>query len=294
VKYAFYPGCTAESTAWDFDLSTRAVCRALGVELEEIRDWVCCGATPAHATNASLAVALPVINLQKACAMDVPVMTACAACYSRLRSANYKVRNEPAERERTERITGTPYAGDVEVHQILDVLANHIGPEEIRSRVKAPLNGLRVACYYGCLLTRPPQVVAFDDPEHPTAMDELLAAVGAVPVPWPYKTECCGAGLSATHGDVVARLGHRLLTMARQAGAECLAVACPMCQLNLDLRQREATRAHGELPETPALYVTQLVGLALGLSAEELGLSALTIGPGPVLQARDAAGERTP
>lgn len=289
MKYAFYPGCTAESTAWDFDRSTRAVCRALDIELEDIPDWVCCGATPAHATSTSLAQALPVINLQKARIMDSPVMTACAACYARLRTANYKVRNEPAERERTERVTGTPYAGDVEVHQILDVLANHIGPEEIRARVKTPLNGLRVACYYGCLLTRPPQVVAFDDPEHPTAMDTLLAAAGAEPVQWPYKTECCGAGLSATHTDVVCRLGHRLLSMAREAGAECLAVACPMCQLNLDLRQRDAIKAHGDLPETPALYVTQLLGLALGLSADELGLSALTIDPGPVLEARDAA-----
>ncbi len=213
MKYAFYPGCTAESTAWDFDRSTRAVCRALDIELEDIPDWVCCGATPAHATSASLAVALPVLNLQKACAMDVPIMTACAACYSRLRIANYKIRTEPAEGQRTERITGTPYAGDVEVHQILDVLANHVGPEEIRARVVAPLEGLRVACYYGCLLTRPPQVVAFDDPEHPTAMDTLLAAVGAEPVQWPYKTECCGAGLSATHTDVVSCVGHRLVSM---------------------------------------------------------------------------------
>jgi len=277
VKYAYYPGCSLESTAWDFDRSTRAVCAALDVELEEIPDWVCCGSTPAHTTSASLAAALPVVNLQKAQRMGLPVMAACASCYSRLRTANHKVKSEPDERARVERITEAAYDGGVEVHHVLDVLVNRVGLEEIRFRVKRPLSGLRVACYYGCLLSRPPEVVAFDDPEHPASMEELLSAVGAEPVEWPLKTECCGAGLSMTNSAVVARLSHRLLLMARQAGAECLAVACPLCQVNLDLRQADARRAHGDLPDTPALYVTQLLGLALGLSPEELGLDALTV-----------------
>jgi heterodisulfide reductase subunit B len=136
---------------------------------------------------------------------------------------------------------------------------------------------MRVASYYGCLLTRPPEVVAFDDPEHPTAMDNLVDALGAEPVDWPYKTECCGASLSMTHVNVVTRLGHKLLSMARQAGAQCIAVACPLCQVNLDLRQADAAAAYGELPETPVMYITQLLGLALGLSAKELGLGTLTV-----------------
>jgi len=277
VKYAFFPGCSLESTAWDFDRSTRAVCRALGIELEEIPDWVCCGSTPAHASSALLAVALPVLNLQKARAAGLPVMTACASCYARLRTANHKVRHEPEDRRRTERITGKPYDGGVEVHHVLDVLVNHFGLEKIRAKVNQPLDGLRVACYYGCLLTRPPEIVAFDDPEHPTCMDDLAAAAGAEPVLWPFKTECCGASLSMTHAEVVGRLGHKLLSMARQAGAECLAVACPLCQVNLDLRQADAAKAHGALPPTPVLYVTQLLGLALGLSPQELGLEALSV-----------------
>ena len=277
MKYAFFPGCSLESTAWDFDRSTRAVCRALGIELEEIPDWVCCGSTPAHASSALLAVALPVLNLQKARAAGLPVMTACASCYARLRTANHKVRHEPEDRRRTERITGKPYDGGVEVHHVLDVLVNHFGLEKIRAKVNQPLDGLRVACYYGCLLTRPPEIVAFDDPEHPTCMDDLAAAAGAEPVLWPFKTECCGASLSMTHAEVVGRLGHKLLSMARQAGAECLAVACPLCQVNLDLRQADAAKAHGALPPTPVLYVTQLLGLALGLSPQELGLEALSV-----------------
>ena len=277
MKYAYYPGCSLESTAWDFDKSTRAVCRALGIELQEIPDWVCCGSTPAHTSNASLAVALPALNLQKARAMDLPVMTACASCYARLRTANHKIESDPHERERTGRITQTDYDGSTPVRHVLDALVNDFGLDAIRSKVQKPLSGLRVASYYGCLLTRPPEVVAFDTPEHPSSMDDLLAAAGAEPVEWPYKTECCGAALSMTATTVVNRLGHKLLSMAGRAGARCIAVACPLCQVNLDLRQGDSRKAHGDLPETPVLYVTQLLGLALGLSTEELGIGALSV-----------------
>jgi heterodisulfide reductase subunit B len=284
VKYAFFPGCSLESTAWDFDRSTRAVFDALGIELEDIPGWVCCGSTPAHASNASLSIALPVFNLQRAQELRSPVLAACASCYARLRTANYQVRNDPKQRQQAERITAEPYDGSVVVYHVLDALVNHLGLDAIRAAVRRPLAGLRVACYYGCLLTRPPEVVAFDDAEHPMAMDNLVAALGAEPVDWPYKTECCGASLSMTRSSVVSRLSHRLVDMARQAGAQCIAVACPLCQVNLDLRQADARKAHGELPETPALYITQLLGLALGLGAKELGLSALSVSADGLLQ----------
>ena len=277
MKYAYFPGCSLESTAWDFDLSTRAVCRRLGIELEEIPNWVCCGSTPAHSSNASLAVALPVLNLQKARTLGHPVMTACASCYARVRTANHLVRNELDERQRAERVTGKPYDGAVEVLHVLDVLVNRFGLEGIRQQIERPLTGLRVACYYGCLLTRPPEVVAFDNAENPTCMDDLAAAAGADPVTWPYKTECCGASLSITQSKVVGRLGRKLLLMARQAGARCIVVACPLCQLNLDLRQSDAAGLGDDIPPTPVLYITQLLGLALGISAKELGLEALTV-----------------
>lgn len=283
MKYAFFPGCSLESTAWDFDRSTRAVCRALGIELIDIPDWVCCGSTPAHATNASLAVALPAVNLRKAQDMKLPVLTACASCYSRLRAAEHAVRSDPAVRSRAERVTGKPYAGGVEVRHLLDVLVNGLGMDAIREKVRRPLKGLKVACYYGCLLSRPPEVVAFDDAEHPSCMDRLLSAVGAESVEWPYKTECCGAALSLTRSEIVHRLGHRLLSMARRAGAQALAVACPLCESNLDLRQADAAKAHGPIPETPVLYITQILGLALGLTSEEVGLDAHFVGAGKLL-----------
>jgi heterodisulfide reductase subunit B len=277
VKYAYFPGCSLESTAWDYDRSTRAVCGQLGIELEEIPNWVCCGSTPAHSSNASLAVALPVLNLQKAQAMGQPVLTACASCYARLRTANHQVRHETDQRERAERVTSKPYAGEVEVLHLLDVLVNRFGLEGIRRKVQRPLAGLRVACYYGCLLTRPPEIVAFDNAENPTCMDDLVSAVGAEPVLWPYKTECCGASLSITQSKVVGRLGRKLLLMARQAGAQCIVVACPLCQLNLDLRQSDAAKTGDDIPATPVLYVTQLLGLALGIPAKDLGLDALSV-----------------
>ncbi|UCD29984.1 MAG: CoB--CoM heterodisulfide reductase iron-sulfur subunit B family protein [Planctomycetota bacterium] len=284
MRYAFFPGCSLETTAWDFDRSVRAVCRTLGITLEDIPDWVCCGSTPAHTSNASLAVALPVMTLQKAKHMGCPVMTACASCYSRLRTANHKVCSDPDERQRAERVTGKPYDGSVEVRHVVDVLVNDFGLDNIRARVKRSLSGVRVASYYGCLLTRPPEIVAFDNPEHPSCMDDLFKAAGAEAVEWPYRTECCGAGLSMTEPDAVNRLGHKLVSMARQAGADCIAVACPLCQLNLDLRQADAAKAYGAVLPTPVLYVTQLLGLALGLSVGELGFNALTVSADSVLQ----------
>jgi heterodisulfide reductase subunit B2 len=283
MKFAYFPGCSLESTAWDFNRSTQAVCRALGIELQEIPDWACCGSTPAHSSNASLAVALPAMTLQNAQKMGHPVLTACASCYGRLRTANHEIRTSPDEQARVERITKKPYDGSVEVLHVLDVLVNRYGADAIRAKVQRPLEGVRVASYYGCLLTRPPETVAFDDPEHPTCMDKLVAAVGAQPVEWPLKTECCGAGLSITRADIVNRLGHRLVSMAQRAGADCMVVACPLCQTNLDLRQLDAAHAHGELPPMPVLYITQFIGLALGLSVVELGLNALTVSADPLL-----------
>lgn len=289
MNYAYFPGCSLESTAWAFDRSTRAVCRQLGIGLNEIPDWVCCGSTPAHASSDSLAVALPVLNLQKAQAAGLPVMTACASCYARLRTANQRVGADPEDRQRAERITGQAYDGGVEVRHVVDALVNQYGLEALRARVTRPLAGVRVACYYGCLLTRPPEIVAFDDAEHPTCMDELVSAAGAEPVDWPFKTECCGASLSMTHSEVVTRLVHKLLSMAQLAGADCLVVACPLCQVNLDLRQADAAKAHGELRPTPVLYITQLLGLALGLSSKDLGLEALTVSAKPLLAATAAS-----
>jgi heterodisulfide reductase subunit B len=285
--YAYFPGCSLESTAWDFDRSTRAVCAALGVDLVEIEGWVCCGSTPAHSQNASLAVALPAINLQKASAMNAPVVTACASCYSRLRFANHQVRSSASERGKIEEITGASYDGSVEVIHLLDLFTNRVGVSVIRKKIKRPLTGLKVASYYGCLLSRPPAISAFESADHPVSMDELNEAAGATAVQWPYKTECCGASLSLTDPTITSRLGNKLLTMARQAGADCLSVACPLCQSNLDLRQSDALAKSASTEPMPVLYITQLLGLALDLTPDALGLSALSVNADKLIKRRE-------
>ncbi len=287
MKYSFFPGCSLEKTAWDFSRSTTETLKALGVELEEIKDWVCCGSTPAHATDTTLAEALPALNLQKAAAGQ-PVMASCASCYSRFRIANHDMKNDPDKRARVEQVLGRPYDGDVEVRHVLDVLAHDVGLKAIEEKVTRPLKGIKVACYYGCLLTRPSKIVAFDNPETPMVMDDLVEVLGGEPVAWPYKTECCGASQAIPNPDVVARLGHRILAMAAEAGADCIAVACQMCQMNLDLGQRAAA-VYGALPDIPVLYATQLLGLALGLGPKELGLKALIVSADPLLEKLDKA-----
>ncbi len=278
MKYAYFPGCSLESTAWDFDRSTRAVCRALGIELAEIPDWVCCGSTPAHASSASLAVALPVLNLQKARAAGLPVMTACASCYARLRTANHKVRNSPEERQRAERLTGNRYDGGVEVRHVLDVLVNHFGLDAIRSRVGRGLSGLRAACYYGCLLTRPASVVEFDDPEQPRSMEKIVEALGGKTVDWNFRTECCGAGMTMASDQTVLDLSHKILSNAAAHGANCVVVACPMCHVNLDMKQPDIERKYGVEHRLPVYYLSDVAGMALGLEPEELGVNRHFVG----------------
>ena len=284
MKYAFFPGCSLSSTARDFGKSTYAVCERLGIELEEIPNWTCCGSSPAHASDDVLALALPVVNLVKAESMGCDVVTTCAACYSRLRTANDEMSRASDLRRRVDEATGARYRGTVRVRHLLDVLVNDVGIELIRDYVERPLAGLRVACYYGCLLTRPPDVVAFDDPEHPTALDRLMRAIGAQAVEWPCKVECCGAGLALTSPEVMQQLTFGILDMAEQAGAQCVAVACPLCQSNLDLRQRESARAGGRDLALPVLYFTQLLGLAFGLKPEALGLNKLVVSADVMLE----------
>ena len=284
MKYAFFPGCSLDSTARDFGKSTYAVCERLGIELEEIPGWTCCGSSPAHASDATLAVALPVVNLVKAEPMGCDVVTTCAACYSRLRAANDEMSHESEIRQRVDEATGAQYRGTLQVRHLLDVLVNDVGIDLVRDYVERPLGGLPVASYYGCLLTRPPKVVAFDDPEHPTALDRLMGAIGAQPVEWPCKVECCGAGLALTSPEVMRRLTYGILDMAEQAGAQCVAVACPLCQSNLDLRQRESAHVGGRELSLPIFYFTQLLGLAFGLEPGALGLNKLVVSADAVLQ----------
>jgi heterodisulfide reductase subunit B len=285
MKYAYYPGCSAHSTARDMHESCLAVAEVLGIELKEIEGWSCCGATAAHQTDRVLADALAAANLVLAGKMGLDMVVNCAACYNRTKTANYEVLSSPAIRARVSDALGEDYDGSVKVRHFVEVLLEDVGLSHLRKSLKGSLNGLRVACYYGCYLVRPPEVTGFDDPENPTSLDRLVAAMGGEALEWPGKVECCGGGLNLTRTDITVQLSGSIIQMARDSGADCITVACPMCQTSLDLRQKDIEKATGERYGMPILYITQLLGLCLGISPGKLGLARLMVAPSPVLKA---------
>ena len=282
AEYSFFPGCSLESTAKDFEMSTYAVAKALGIQLEELPDWTCCGSTPAHATDALLAASLPARNLAIAKKLGRDVIVCCAACYGRLAAANLAISEDTALQAEIAETIGMEYKGDVKVRHFLQVLSQDIGVREIKKNITRSLGGMKVACYYGCLLTRPKELSILDNPEDPQLMESLLSAAGASPIEWPYKTECCGASFSITRTDSVKRLCGDILRMAKESGAECIAVACPLCQSNLDMRQADIEQEAGKIG-LPVFYFTQLLGRALGVSDDALGMNKLMVDPSAVL-----------
>jgi heterodisulfide reductase subunit B len=284
MRYAYYPGCSAESTARDMHQSTLAVAAALGIEMIEPKGWTCCGATAGHQTDRVLAAALPAANLVKIKDMGLDCVVNCAACYNRMKVANHEIATESEIRSNVSDAIGRDYDGSVKIRHFIEVLIEDIGLEKISSAIKQPLKGLKVACYYGCLLVRPPKVVNFDDPENPKSLDKLVKAMGGEPIEWPYKVECCGGGLSLSRTDVVVNLTDSILGMAKSSGADCIAVSCPMCQVNLDLRQQDIKKETGRDYKIPVVYITQLLGLGLGISSKKLGFNKLMVPASNVLE----------
>jgi heterodisulfide reductase subunit B len=285
VKLAFYPGCALESSSKEYGDSALLVAEDLGIEIEPIPDWICCGSTPAHMSDHLLSLALPAYNLRLAQAMNADqVVVACASCYSRLRAANHAVSTDTAVRRKVAEVLGASYDGQVPVRHLLEVVEQAVRQPDFRKKLRQDLSGLKVASYYGCLLVRPPQITGFDDPEDPQMLDRVVEAIGGAPVDWRYKVECCGAALAFSRPEIVEKLSGEILEDAQHSGAEVVVVACPLCHSNLDLRQRDAERFLGVDLEMPVLYFTQLVGLALGRSGSELGLGKHMVDPLPVLR----------
>ncbi len=277
MRYAYYPGCSAESTARDMHQSTLAVAKALGIDLVEPKGWTCCGATAGHQTDRLLAVSLPAANLSKVQDMKLDMLVNCAACYSRMKVANHEISSHANIRQGVRDALDRDYDGSVKVRHLLEVLLEDVGLPAIKRAVTRPLNGLKVACYYGCLLVRPPKILKFDDPENPTSLDRLVTAMGGTSLEWPSKVECCGGGLSLSRTDVVVELSGSIIDMAASVGADCIAVSCPMCQVNLDLRQQDINRQTGKNYQIPIVYITQLLGLCLGIGPGELGFDKLMV-----------------
>lgn len=286
-KFAYYPGCSLHATAREYDLSTRKVSAALGIELVEIDDWNCCGATPAHSSNHLLSLALPARNLARAERSGFKVVVSpCSACSSRHKFVNKEINEDQELRLKVNKVLPYPYSGEVEVKNFLDMIFEIVCKDGFDS-VKKPLKGLRAVCYYGCLLTRPVNVTEFDNPDNPTSMDKILEVLGAEALPWFPKTKCCGGSFALGKVELVVERVGQILKAAKEIGAECIVLACPMCQANLDMRQGEIKRKFKVKYQMPIPYFTELLGVALGLSPDELGLNKHMIDPRPLLRSKN-------
>lgn len=270
MKTGFYPGCSLKGSSREYGESVVALARALGMPLEEIDDWNCCGASSAHAVDKKLSLALParVLALAAAQGMD-EVVVPCAACYNRLMSTRHTLEKDSALKGETEKIIDMPL-GDVRILNVMQWIERYAAPV-LAEKVVAPFRHT-VACYYGCLLVRPTKVMSGDRAEDPRSLDELMIKAGAKPIDWAFKTECCGGGLSISSTESVGRLSADVLGDAVSRGAEAVIVACPMCHSNLDMRRPYIDKYLGRKADIPVMYITQALGLAVGLGEKELGL----------------------
>lgn len=278
MKFAYYPGCSLESTACEYNASVLAAFEALGVSLQELEDWNCCGASSAHSMNQDLALALPARNIAIAQKSGLDVVMPCAACFNRHKMADHALKNDPQKRAMLEGTINFKYTGDINVLALLDVIANKIGLNQVKSCVKKPLTGLKAVSYYGCLLVRPPEITQFEDPDNPQIMDRILETLGAEPRTWSYATDCCGGGLSLTKPTAAARMVSKLADRAAEAGAQAIVTSCPLCQINLEMRQGKTNA------KMPIFFFTELIGLAFGLEKSKGWMSKHLISPIPLLK----------
>ncbi|MGB3458050.1 MAG: CoB--CoM heterodisulfide reductase iron-sulfur subunit B family protein [Halobacteriota archaeon] len=271
TKLAYYPGCPSDATAMEQDMSTKAVFEKLGVELVEVEDWNCCGA--AEVEDPELVYALNARNLAIAEKEGLDIVTPCSICYYNLERSNIALKADDELRAKVKGIDSSlDYNGKIKAKHVLDVFVNDIGLEELSSKMSKKLN-LKVAPYYGCYIGRPPET-AFDDPDDPDSMDKLIEMMGGEVVPFSQmKTLCCGGPLMMTRSDIAFEMARKILDTAKSAGADCIALACPLCGMMLDGKQADIEKAlHVEI-DMPVVYITQLLGLALGIDANELGLN---------------------
>lgn len=282
---AYYPGCSGSGSSVEYEASTRLVCSKLGINLEEIEGWSCCGSSPAHTVNHVLSAALSGRNLALASKQGHDtVATPCPSCLMNLRTAAHKAEHEEFRAKVNALLDENEQLGaHVEPKSVLQVIGEDFGVDRVKQMVVAPLKGLKVACYYGCIMNRPPELMKFDDHENPMVMDNLMKAAGCTPVPFPLKVECCGASSGIPKKEIVMRLSGRILSAAAEAGADAIVVACPLCQMNLDLRQGQVNRANGLSKKLPVFYFTQLLGLALGIEKPRLRFDKLVVDPNPCL-----------
>lgn len=276
MKVSYYPGCSLHATGKEYDQSMRAVSRALGIEIKEVEDWSCCGASSAHSTNFDLSIALSARNMIIAQKDNLDIMVPCAACFNRFKTAEHHLNSDPELKKKIEGIVGAKYEGNVTTRNPIDIIYNDIGMDALAEKVARRLSGLRPVPYYGCLLLRPPEICKFDDYENPYMLGGILETLGADVRNWSYKTCCCGGSLSISKTDIVVNMVDRIMRAAREAGANCVVTACPLCMNNLDMRPSPELKL-------PVFYFTELMSLAMGLSGAEDTFKSHIFDPRPLL-----------
>jgi heterodisulfide reductase subunit B len=280
MQVAYYPGCSLQGSARDYAESILEICSVLGIRLEEIPDWNCCGATAAHSIDhrASIELAGRTLNL----AAELPhadMLVPCPMCFNRLKTAVRTLRGKHSQRYEIHLKTSLP--------QIWD-LANFFATEKMleatSKKVEKQLRGLRVVCYYGCMASRPPEITEAEDFEDPQALDRIVRNLGATPVPWPFKTDCCGASQVLSRLDIVSQLVVNLYDMAQRVGAQAIVVSCQMCQANLDMYQQKIEADWGRRFSLPVFYFTELIGLACNVKGSRNWISRHITDPFSLLE----------
>ncbi|MBU0494139.1 MAG: CoB--CoM heterodisulfide reductase iron-sulfur subunit B family protein [Chloroflexi bacterium] len=282
MRYAYYPGCSLKSSAAEYETSLLAMCQALDIELAEVPDWNCCGATPAYTVDPLLGVGLSARNLVWAEDEGLDVMMPCLGCLKNARKAVLKL-HDNSYRQATQEALGREFRNSVRVVHPIEILYVDLGLDVLEKRVTRPLTGLKIAPYYGCYLTRP--TCDFDSPENPQSLEQFIAALGGEPVQFSHKMKCCGGGIFLTQEDAALDLCHRILTRARAEGADCILVTCPLCDMLLDSYQVKINPRFKVKHNMPILYFSQLAGLAFGMDSKDkaLGLGRRVVSVQPVL-----------
>lgn len=271
MKIGIYPGCSLTGSARDYNESVFALAEAFDIEFVQVPDWNCCGATAAHNLNKELSLALPARILALAEKNNLEeVVVPCAACYSRLVVTQHELKKDPELKNRVSEILEMDYRGTTRIINVIEWLDKYIIPK-LDGKVTKPFEH-KVACYYGCLLVRPNKVLNYDRVEDPQTMDIVMTRIGSSPVEYPFKTECCGAGFSISRTDIVSKLSGKIIEDAEYRGAEAIIVACPMCHSNLDMRRDDINKYWNRKFNIPVMFVTQAVGLAIGIEPSKLGL----------------------
>ena len=277
--YGYYPGCSAHATAQEYDASVKAVFGALGLELVELEDWNCCGASSAHNLSHNLAVGLPARNLALIEQTNLETVAPCAACYNRLRVAQQEIEEHAEEYAWLDEALDAPLTGTAVVRSAISIMMEDVGLERIAALVKKPLTGLRVVSYYGCLLARPPSISELGDTEHPHELDDIMRVLGAEPLQWSYAVDCCGGSLSISRPDVAKRMTQTIVDGARAAGAEAIVTACPLCEANLEMRQS----GKGD-ERMPSIYFTEVMAVAFDLPGTDRWWKKHLVDPRPLLR----------